>query len=414
MGLLGAAILPSASADDWPRFRGPEGQGTGQAKGLPIEWGPERNILWKADLPGPGTSSPVIQGHRIFLTCYTGYNVPGESSGSPSDLRRHLVCLDLATGNPVWTRELPAALPEQDTIREGHGYASNTPVADAERVYCFFGKSGVVTFDHDGNELWRAEVGKRLNGWGSAASPVLYDNLLIVNASVESESLVALDKKTGERRWRATGINESWNTPLVVENASGGRELVVAVHGQILAFDPQTGRRMWNCATDIGWYMVPSVVCHEGVVYSIGGRSGIAALAVRTGGKGDVTATHRLWTGNKGSNVSSPVFHEGHLYWVNDSQSIAYCAKAESGEIVYEERVQGRVGQFYASPVLADGKIYYVARNGRTLVVPARPQYEVLALNDLGDGSAFNASPAVAGNRLFIRSDRTLYCIGKE
>ena len=148
-------------------------------------------------------------------------------------------------------------------------------------------------------------------------------------------------------------------------------------------------------------------------MYCLGGRSGVVGLAVRTGGRGDVTATHRLWTSKKGSNVSSPVYHDGHLYWMNDASGMAYCAKADTGEVVYEERVP-RAGGVYASALLADGRIYYVGRDGRTFVVAAKPQFELLATNDLGDRSDFDATPAVADGRLFIRSDKALYCIGAK
>jgi outer membrane protein assembly factor BamB len=158
--------------------------------------------------------------------------------------------------------------------------------------------------------------------------------------------------------------------------------------------------------------MVPSVVAAEGVVYCLGGRSGVAALAVRAGGSGDVTDSHRLWTSQKGSNVSSPVYHEGHLYWMNDQRGTAYCAKAETGETVYEERLE-RAGQVYASALLADGRLYYLTREGKTFVLAAQPEFKQLTANDLRDGGVFNGSPAVAGKRLLIRSDKYLYCLGE-
>jgi outer membrane protein assembly factor BamB len=158
--------------------------------------------------------------------------------------------------------------------------------------------------------------------------------------------------------------------------------------------------------------MAPSLVADRGEVYSVGGRPG-GGLAVRAGGRGDVTDTHRLWTVGKGSNVTSPIIHNGYLYWMHDNMGIAFCADAATGEILYEERVP-RGNQIYASPVLADGKIYYLARDGKTYVVPAKPEFEILAVNDLGERGAFNASPAVAGGRIYIRSNRYLYCIGER
>jgi outer membrane protein assembly factor BamB len=238
---------------------------------------------------------------------------------------------------------------------------------------------------------------------------------IIVNACVESESLVALDKQTGKEVWRAEGIRESWNTPVLVEVPGGKTELVVESLGQLLGFDPATGERLWNCSNGHGDYVCPSVVAHEGIVYSLGGRSG-RGMAVRAGGRGDVSQTHLVWKGTKGSpNVPSPVYDDGHLYFA-DEDHIARCLDAKTGAIVYEQRLKGRSfgDASYPSPVLADGKLYYVSFNGRTLVLAATPEFQQLATNDLGEGGGFKASPAVSGGRLLTRSDRFLYCIGQK
>jgi outer membrane protein assembly factor BamB len=408
--VLSAATLPAQQAKlEWPQFRGPNGQGVSADKAVPLKWGPKENLLWKTELPS-GTSSPIVVGPHVFLTASSGYDSSGRS-GTMDQLKLHLLCVSLDSGKVLWTKDVAPKLPEQATIRETHGYASGTPAADAERLYVSYGKSGVLAFDHKGNELWRADIGSGLNGWGSAASPMLAGDLVIVNAAVESESLIALNKKTGKEVWRAKGIKESWNTPILAKTADGKTELVLAIMGKVLGFDPASGKQLWSCATDIGWYMVPSLVADGGVVYCIGGRSG-GGLAVRLGGSGDVTKSHRVWTSRKGSNVTSPILHEGHLYWMHEATGVAYCAEAKTGNMVYEERVPG-AQQVYASPVLADGRIYYIARNGRTFVVAAKPKYELLAANDLGEPrGTFNASPAVAGGRLLVRSEKHLYCVG--
>jgi outer membrane protein assembly factor BamB len=405
------AAAPSGGAGDWHQFRGPRGDGSSSSKSLPVTWSQNEGIVWKTPLTGAGASSPVVWGDRIYLTSYTGYGVPGESGGSLDRLERHLLAFSRSDGKLLWDKAIAAKLPEEQSIRD-HGYAANTPAADGERVYAFFGKSGVIAFDHQGEQLWTASVGTKTSGWGTAASPLLYKDLVIINASVESESLVALDKQTGNEKWRAGNIREAWNTPAIVESANGRSELIVATQGKILAFNPDSGAPLWSCNTDITWYMVPSPVAADGVIYYLGGRSGITSLAVRTGGSGDVTSSHRLWTSNKGSNVASPVYHEGHLYWMNDQQGIAYCADARSGNLLYEKRVE-RADQVYSSALLAAGRVYYLMRNGKTIVLAAKPQFEQLAANELRDGSQFNGSPAVAGDRLLIRSDRFLYCIGE-
>jgi outer membrane protein assembly factor BamB len=400
-----------AAGDDWPCFRGPGGMGQSDATNLPLEWNARQNLVWKTELPGPGASSPVTFGDQIYLTCYSGYFVPGQARGSLQQLKRHLVALHRDSGKIVWDRSIPAKLPEEESIRD-HGYAANTPVADADRVYAFLGKSGVFAFDHAGNKLWHVDVGSGTSGWGTAASPVLYQDTVIINASVESHSLIALDRATGEERWRISGINEAWNTPLVVRTQAGQQELVVAKPKQVLGLDPKSGEKLWSCESNISWYMVPTPVADDGVVYYLGGRSGTAALAVRTGGRGDVTASRRLWTSQTGSNVTSPIFHDGHLYWMSEKLGVAYCARAETGDLVYEQRLE-RAGQVYASPVLAAGRLYYVNRSGKTFVLAAKPEFAQLAVNDLDDGSQFDGSPAVDGDRLLIRSNKFLYCLGR-
>jgi hypothetical protein len=413
-GLLGAAVFgllveASEKSGEWSRFRGPAGQGVSQAKGISTRFGPEEHLARKTALPGPGGSSAIVLGESIYVTCYTGYAVPGATSGDINALKRHLLCLKRADGTKVWEREVPAVQPEQPKVRD-HGYASSTPLADAERVYVFFGKSGVLAFSHDGKQLWHADVGSNVHGWGSATSPLFYKDLVIVNASVESGSVVALHKATGKEVWRTGGIKESWNTPILVPVEGGRTELVLAIMGKVLGFDPDTGNQKWSCATGIGWYMVPSLVNSNDVVYCIGGRTG-GSLAVRAGGSGDVTQSRRLWTLNKGSNVPSPILHRGHLYWLHENLGIAYCAEAATGKMMYEERIE-RAGQFYASPVLVDDKIYAVSRRGTVFVLAAKPQFELLARNELSDRSTFDASPTVDGNRLLIRSDKFLYCVG--
>jgi outer membrane protein assembly factor BamB len=410
---LAACLSPTPGAD-WRQFRGPGGQGVSTEKGLPTEWSADKNVLWKVKLPGAGASCPVTQGDRVFVTCYSGYGMDVKNPGKQEDLRRHLLCLDRATGDTKWAKEFEPALPEHKYQGEGayHGYAASTPVVDGGFLYVFFGKSGVYCFDLDGNEVWHVSVGTKTNGWGSGPSPILYQDMVIVNASVESGAIVALNKTDGTERWRSPGIGSAWNTPVLVTTAEGAVELVASVQDRVVGLDPDTGKELWR-AEGVHRYVCPSVVSHDGVVYAIGG--GNTSLAVRAGGRGDVTETHVVWREKKGSNVGSPVYHDGHLYWASDGGGTVHCQDAATGKTVYSERLTPPSGQIWASPVLADGNLYYVSKTNGVYVVAAGPKFRPVAHNVVeGDKSRSNASLAVSDGRLFLRNDEYLYCIGKR
>ena len=413
--LLAAVLLAGStvalSAADWTQFRGKGGLGISAETGLPTQWSSGENIAWKAEMPGPGASCPITLGERVFITCYSGYGLEA-NAGDQKDLVRHLLCLNRKSGEIVWHKKFEPKLPEHNYRGEGsyHGYAASTPTTDGERLYVFFGKSGVFCFDLNGEQLWQADVGERTSGWGSGGSPLLYGNMVIINASVESGSLVAFDKLTGEEKWRAKGIGSAWNTPLLVPGKKS-TELIVSIQNNVVGFNPDTGEELWR-ADGVHRYVCPSAVYHEDVVYAIGG--GHTSLAVRTGGRGDVTESHGVWRLNKGANVSSPIYYKGHLYWTRDGSTVC-CQNPATGEIVSEERLQPGAGRIWSSPVLADGKLYYVSQHNGTYVVAADPALELLAHNVLeDDDSRTNASPTVSNGQLFLRTDRNLYCIGAE
>ena len=403
-------VATLALAGDWTQFRGPHGLGESPETGLPVEWSATKNVAWRADLPGPGSSSPICVGERVFVTCYSGYGVT-QGEGSQEKLLRHLLCYDAKSGKLNWQQEFQPTLPEHNYQGEGayQGYAGSTPATDGERLYVFFGRSGVYGFDLDGKQLWHKGVGDGISGWGSGCSPIVFNNLLIVNASVESGSLLALDKLTGEEVWRAKGISASWNTPLIHKQPDGKTALYVSVQDQLFAFDPATGEKLWN-AEGVHRYVCPSVVAHQDVVYAIGG--GHTSLAVKTGGTGDVTKTHTLWRSNKGSNVGSPIYHKGHIYWFGDEGGFVCCQKADTGEVVYQQRLEPRPGRFWSSPVLADGKLYAVSQHTGTYVVAAKPEFQMLAHNVFADDEGrTNASPAISNGQIVLRTDRRLYCL---
>ena len=416
----------SSSETDWPQFRGPMGNGISTDTKIPLEWNDTKNVKWKAPLPGPGSSSPIVSGGRVFVSCYSGYGTDTKQPGKAETLKRHLLCLKADSGEVVWTRTVDAALPEDDFSGPGiteHGYASSTPVADGERVYAFFGKTGVLAFDFEGKELWRADVGRESSNrrWGSSASLLLYRDKVIVNASEESQSIRALDKMTGKEAWRAEGtaLELVYATPVMAGLSGGQKDLVIGVPNEVWGLNPDTGRLLWYAETGLSGNVAPSPVAQDGIVYLMGGYPKQQTLAIRAGGNGDVSKSQMLWSKKGGSYITSPVLCDGNIYWVDDA-GFANCAEAATGKSVYHERIPGTAGSgsgkpFYASVVLVGDRLYAVSRTGDTFVLAAKPSFEVLAHNQLAsDQSVFNGSPAVSNGRLFLRSNRFLYCIGNE
>ena len=418
-----AVTAQATLAADWTQFRGPNGAGISSDTNLPLTWSDTENLRWKVELPGPGSSSPIVLGDRIFVTCYSGYGVPKANGGDIKSLERHLVCVDRAEGKIRWTKTVPGELPEdsyQGYISE-HGYASNTPVTDGERVYCFFGKCGVVAFDLEGQQLWQTGVGKESSNrrWGSGASLILYKDSVIVNAAEESQSIRALDAKTGREIWKAAGaaLELAYGTPSLVTLKDNRLDLVLAVPGEVWGLNPDTGKLRWFAEHSLTGNICPSIVADGETLFIFGGFRSAGSLALRAGGEGDVTKTQLQWSSRNSSYVATPVLHEGHLYWISDSGQ-AFCIDAKSGELVYRERISqleagGR--PVYASPVIANGKIYVPSRWNGVLVLPAKPKYEVLAQNRFADDdSDFNATPAISNGELFLRSNRYLYCVADQ
>jgi len=417
-----AAVLSFAfqANADWPRLRGAKGDGIGEGK-VPMTWSAGEHIAWKANLPGPGSSSPIIVGDRVFLTCWSGYG--DGSNGTIDKLKRHLLCLNKADGKILWDKTVPAVQPEDEYtgfITE-HGYASNTPASDGKSVFVFFGKSGALAFDFDGKQLWQTSLGTNSNSrrWGSAASPIVYKDTVIVTALDEGGAVVALDKKTGKQVWKAPaeGLELVYSTPVLA-----GEDLLLPVANELWGFNPDTGKLRWYATHELPGNVSPGVAVGPDAVYVTGGFPTRGTVAIKPGGSGDITQNIQ-WRATNASYVPSPILHEGHLYVIDD-QGFALCINAKTGDEVYRERVMDSGGgggnrrgggkPFYASPVLVDGKLYCPSRKNGTFVLSAKPVYEKLAVNILSDDdSQFNATPAVDGNRLYLRSEKALYCIGE-
>jgi len=422
--LAAIALSLPAYGENWPGFRGPDGSGVSSDKNPPMKWSDSKNLTWKITLPGPGSSSPIVWGNRVFVTCYSGYGVDKRSAGNMSDLKRHLLCIDRTSGKILWTKTV-ASMVREDSYRgyiSEHGYASHTPVTDGKTVFVFFGKTGAMAFDFDGKQLWKTSLGTMSGskGWGSAASPILYKDTVIINASDEGRKIVALDKKTGVEKWKATADSTelTYNTPLVVTVSDTRKDLVFAVPEEVWGLNPDTGKLLWYAEMAPNGNISPSVVADGSMVFATGGYRVKGTVAVKAGGKGNVTKSHKRWASPDSSYVPSPIVKNGYLYWVNES-GLVYCLSAKTGKRVYREKLTRPGGSsipsrsVYASIVEIAGNFYAVTRKHGTFILAAGPKFRQIAVNQFAsDASDFNASPAVSDGQLFIRSNKYIYCVG--
>lgn len=415
-------VATTTMASDWPQFRGPGGNGIATDARVPTTWSDTTNLQWKTALPGRGSSSPIVSGESVFVTCYSGYG-EGEEGGNPEKLVRHLLCLERKTGKIVWDRTVPADLPE-DPYRgflTEHGYASSTPATDGKNIYVFFGKSGALAFNLTGKQLWKVDMGKQSSNrrWGSAASPLLYKNLVIINASEESRSIRALEAATGKEIWKVErdGLELSYSTPTLLDSGGGRTDLLVGMPNLLLALEPDTGRIRWQADTGLPGNLSTSPVATDDLVFLTGGFPKMGSIALRGAGRGCATPAEVLWTSDTASYVPTPVVHDGNLYFVSD-QGFAICMEARTGKVLHKECLPGisptarGAKPVYASPVLVGSRLFAVSRRKGAFVLDATPQMSLVSQNSfVGDDSDFNATPAVSGNQIFLRSNRFIYCI---
>ena len=314
------------SATDWSRFRGPNGTGISMDSSIPIEWSDTKNLRWKTELPGPGSSSPVLTDKHVFLTSYSGYGEEDRSKGDMSQLKRQLHCIDRNDGKMTWSRSIDALLPEDPYQGMGipeHGYATNSPVTDGHFVFAFLGKTGVFAFDMAGNEIWKVSVGTESGnrGWGTAASLTLYKDLLIVNASEESQTIFGINKQTGEIVWKAPGaiLELAYGTPIIARVNEDRDDLVIAVPSEVWGLNPNTGKLVWYVETKLTGNLSPSVIPDGDTIYVFGGYRSSGSLAIQLGGKGDVTKSNTIWSSQNSSYVVTPILHDGHLFWIDSA-----------------------------------------------------------------------------------------------
>ena len=411
-------------AGDWTAFRGTDGSGVARdSESLPTTWSPDANLAWETPLPGPGVSSPIIVGRKVFVTCYSGYGLTQENPGQIENLVRHLVCIDLQDGAKLWQKDVKASLPEDPYSGIGvtaHGYASHTPVSDGERVYAFFGKSGVHAFDLDGNKLWQAEVGNESDPtkWGSSSSPVLHEDVVIITASAESQAIIGLDKTTGNELWRqeAKGLDGMWGTPSLIKVDDDRTDLVMSVAKELWGLDPNTGRLMWF-ADASGAKQAYSSLVHNGKrVFAFTGRGG-GSVALDVGGRGNVSASNTAWKGSETTSFASPVGRKAKLYLV--SRGVLTVIDESSGKKIKQVRLQGvqqtggRFGSLdYPSPVVVGDRLFSLNGSGQMFVFDLSTEAKQVAVNRVTmDKEMFGGTPALSDGKMVLRSSKALYCV---
>jgi outer membrane protein assembly factor BamB len=431
LSVAGLSIFSAtASAGNWPQWRGPDGSGISNEKNLPSEWSPTKNIKWKTPIEGRAHSSPIVWGNRVFLTtAIEGAEVPGAKAAKhvlgdkefvhPDSLganRKHtfkVVSLDRDTGKIIWQSTAWEGTPYDDRHRKS-SYAASTPATDGKMVYAFFGSEGLYAYDFKGKLAWKAQVGNLATlGMGTATSPILYENLVILQCDEDNGTasfIVALDKKTGKEVWKTPRkIQVSWSTPLLVRTSTRA-ELIASGTESIISYDPATGMELWR-HKGLESNAIPSPVANNEMAYFVAGYPAKIALAIRMGQNGDLTGTPNVpWKYGKGTAyVPSPILYGEYLYLTTD-RGILTCIDAKTGEVKYEG---GRIpipATFTASPIAFEGKLLMTSEDGDTFIIKAGPKHEVLTTNSVGE--PVYASPAVADGSIFIRGEKNLYRIG--
>ena len=437
--LLAVGAGATLSAADWPHWRGPNGTGTTNESALPVTWSATENVAWKAPVTGLGVSSPIVTGNLVIVTSQLGDstrragNHPrlvqsgdaeaageralGQSRTARADANAPATFIveafNRADGRRMWEYRIQAAGPMPE-VHDKHNMASSSPVSDGQMIYAWFATGQIVALDMNGRRVWERHLGKEIAPfdivWGHSSSPTIFeDSLLLLCDHTSAAYLLALDRRTGKEKWRADrgAGKSSYSTPLVVPGPSGP-EIIVNSSERVDAYDARTGAPLWHTG-GTNRFPVPSPLFHDGVIYMSRGYRSSPYMALRPGGRGDITKTHVLWENTTGGPyIASLVYYDGLIYMPTDVGAVTV-VDAKDGSRVWQQRVDG---VFSASPVAADGKVYFQSENGETIVLRAGRTPEVLSRNPLGERTI--ASPAVSNGQIFIRTDDHVFAIGEE
>jgi hypothetical protein len=428
--VLTGSVTASEFADNWHRFRGPEATGVSRSADPPLTWSEDENVHWKVAIEGQGGSSPIIWGDKIFLLTAVDTKRVDPSKTAPED-QTHVnpfgikypntyhqyvvLCLDRTTGEIIWRRMAKEMVPIEGHHRD-NDFASSSPTTEGQRLYVWFGSAGLYCYSLDGELLWQRDLGPaetRLS-FGEASSPLIHDDKLILMRDLDSQSYVTvLNAKNGKTIWRKERDEPScWATPIVVEH-EGVEQLITNAHNRVRSYNLANGDVIWECGGQVS-NVTPSPVTDGEAVYSMSGYRGSSALAIPLGATSDITESDQIiWSKNRGTPyVPSPLLYDGLLYFNQSNNAILTCLDAKTGETLIERTRMPNLNGLYASPVGASGRVYFVGRNGVTLVLEKGPEFKVLATNQLDE--PIDATPALVGNQIFLRGEKSLYCIGKK
>ena len=404
----------SVMAANWPAWRGSSGTGVAEESAFPTKWSASENVRWKVALPEAGNSTPVVWGKRVFIT-----------QPLAKEKKRTLMCLDRKTGKVLWQKSV--AWEAEEETHETNPYCSSTPVTDGERVMVWYGSAGIHCYDLEGKELWKRDMPKIDHEWGYGSSPLIEGDLCILyHGPGKDARLMAVNKKTGKTVWEVAdppiekrtrtdgfrgqdgkGIVGSFASPIVAKD-----ELIMVYPQLVCAFNPKTGKELWRC-DGLNELIYTSPIAGEGVVVAMGGFLG-TTIAVKQGGRGDVTDSHRLWQSVRTKNrLGSGVIKGGHVYILN-TEGIAECIELKTGKSLWQERVSaaGPKSSSWSSMVLAGDKIYVLNQSGDTVILKAEPKFEIVAVNAVGN-ELTNSSHALSDGEIFIRTHANLWCIGE-
>ena len=422
---LGSWTVVAAPGDNfWGQWRGPLNTGASATAKPPVEWGEDKNVRWKVEIPGRGTSTPVVWGDRVYILTAAPVGVElaasHDSRGTAGQRVAHrmmVMALDRKTGKTVWERTAREETPHEGYHQQFGTWASTSAITDGESIIASFESRGIYAYDMNGKQLWATDLGdKRMrNEFGEGSTPALYKDRVFVVWDHQGESFIAaLDRKTGKELWRKNRQEiDSWATPLVVEH-DGRAQVITGAQNRVRAYDAASGEMIWE-AGGLTPNPIPSPVAGDGMVYLMSGYRGNNLKAVRLAeAKGDITGSAALvWSLDRDTPyVPSPLLYDNVLYFLKGNTGVLSAFDAKTGKPHYQvQRIEG-VPNVFSSPVGADGKIFVLGQDGSAAVIKAGPAYEVVATNKLND--KFDASPALAGNELYLRGYRYLYCVAAQ